>query len=193
MSASVPDATSRQAIAGVAKWWWLFIITGILWLVVGFILFQFDTQSVATLGYLVGFMLLFTGIEQFLIASATKGWKWVWILFGIFFVLGGVWAIFNPGKTVFSLASSLGLLFGLIGIFWIVEAFATKRANPLWWLSLVSGLLMIGIGFWVGQQGLLEKAITLLTFAAIWALLHGVGDFVRAWQLKKLGNLVEAG
>ena len=52
---------------------------------------------------------------------------------------------------------------------------------------------MIGIGFWVGQQGLLEKAITLLTFAAIWALLHGVGDFVRAWQLKKLGNLVEAG
>lgn len=192
MSAPVPDATARQAIAGVAKWWWLFIVTGILWLVVGFILFQFDTQSVATLGYLVGFMLLFTGIEQFLIASATKGWKWVWYLFGVFFVLGGVWAIFNPGKTVFSLASSLGLLFGLIGIFWIVEAFATKKANSLWWLSLVSGLLMVGMGFWVGQQGLLEKAITLLTFAAIWALLHGVGDFVRAWQLKKLGTLVEA-
>jgi uncharacterized membrane protein HdeD (DUF308 family) len=192
MSVPAPDAASRQAIAGIAKWWWLFIVTGILWLVVGFILFQFTTQSVATLGYLVGFMLLFTGIEQFLIASAVKGWKWVWILFGIFFVLGGAWAIVNPGKTVFSLASSLGLLFGLIGIFWIVEAFATKKANSLWWLSLVSGLLMVGMGFWVGQQGLLEKAITLLTFAAIWALLHGVGDFVRAWQLKRLGNLVEA-
>ena len=195
MSAPVPDATAtvaREAIAGIARWWWLFIITGILWLIVGFILFQFDTQSVATLGYLVGLMLLFTGIEQFLVASAVKGWRWVWILFGIFFVIGGAWTILNPLASAFALATSLGILFVLIGIFWIVEAFATRSANPLWWLSLVSGLIMVGMAWWVSQQNTVAKMLTLLTFAAIWAIMHGVGDFIRAWQLKKLGNLVEA-
>ncbi|MCU0263428.1 MAG: DUF308 domain-containing protein [Candidatus Nanopelagicales bacterium] len=184
------DPAARQAVAGVAKWWWLFIVTGILWLIIGVILFQFDTQSLATLGYLVGFMLLFTGLEQFFIASAVKGWKWVWILFGVFFVLGGIWAIVNPFATAFSLATSLGLLFLLVAIFWIIEAFATKEGNPLWWLGLISGLIMLGLAFWVSQQNTVAKVFTLLTFAAVWALIHGIGDFVRAYRLKKVGALV---
>jgi uncharacterized membrane protein HdeD (DUF308 family) len=184
------DPAARQAVAGVAKWWWLFIVTGILWLIIGVILFQFDTQSLATLGYLVGFMLLFTGLEQFFVASAVKGWKWVWILFGVFFVLGGIWAILNPFATAFSLATSLGLLFLLVAIFWIIEAFATKEGNPLWWLGLLSGLIMLGLAFWVSQQNTVAKVFTLLTFAAVWALIHGIGDFVRAYRLKKVGALV---
>ena len=191
MSGSLPNA-SREVLAGIAKWWWLFIITGILWLVVSFIILQYDAASAATVGYIVGFMLLFTGIEQFFVASAAEGWKWVWILFGIFFLIGGVWAIFNPIGTAASLAQSLGVLFGLIGIFWTIEAFASKAANPLWWLTLVSGLLMIGIGIWVGSQGFLEKAITLLMFAGFWAIMHGIGDFIRAYELRKLGKLVKA-
>ncbi len=193
MSMSDPnslDPAARQAVAGVAKWWWLFIVTGILWLIVGVILFQFDTQSLATLGYLVGFMLLFTGIEQFFVASAVKGWKWVWILFGVFFVLGGIWAILNPFATSFALATSLGLLFLLVAIFWIIEAFATKEGNSLWWLGLVSGLIMLGLAFWVSQQNTIAKVFTLLTFAAVWAVIHGIGDFVRAYRLKKVGALV---
>jgi hypothetical protein len=31
---------------------------------------------------------------------------------------------------------------------------------------------------------------TLLTFAAVWAVIHGIGDFVRAYRLKKVGALV---
>jgi uncharacterized membrane protein HdeD (DUF308 family) len=186
------DPAARQAVAGVAKWWWLFIVTGVLWLIIGGIILQFDTQSVATVGYLVGFMLIFTGIEQFLVASAAPGWTWVWILFGIFFVLGGIWAVANPIGSAAALASSLGLLFVLIALFWFVEAFATKGSNPLWWLTLVSAIIMLGMGIWVGSQGLLSKGITLLIFAGFWAIMHGVGDFIRAFQLKKLGSLMQA-
>jgi len=186
------EMPAREAVAAVARWWWMFLITGVLWLAVAFILFQYDAASAATVGYLVGFMLLFTGIEQFLVASAVAGWKWVWIVFGIFFIIGGIWAIFNPIGTAFALATSLGLLFVLIGIFWVVEAFATRGANPLWWLGLISGLLMVGLAWWVSQQNTAEKAITLLTFAGIWAIMHGIGDFIRAWELKRLGRLVRS-
>jgi uncharacterized membrane protein HdeD (DUF308 family) len=192
MSASAADVTARQAVAGIAKWWWLFIVTGVLWLVVSFIILQYDAASAATVGYIVGFMLVFTGIEQFFVASAAEGWKWVWILFGVLFLIGGVWAIFNPIGTAAALAQSLGILFGLIGIFWTIEAFATRSGNPLWWLTLISGLLMIGIAIWVGRQGFLERAITLLLFAGFWAIMHGIGDFIRAYELRKLGKLVKA-
>ena len=47
---------------------------------------------------------------------------------------------------------------------------------------------MLGMGIWVGSQGLLAKAITLLVFAGFWAIMHGIGDFIRAFQLKKLGS-----
>jgi uncharacterized membrane protein HdeD (DUF308 family) len=187
---STSTSPGGEALAGIARLWWLFIITGIAWLVVGVVLLQYDTGSLATVGYLVGFMLLFTGVEQFMVASAVEGWKWAWILFGILFVLGGLWAIINPFATAFALATSLGLLFVLIGILWIVEAVATRSANPLWWLGLLSGIVMVGLAWWVSQQNTLEKAITLLTFAGIWAFMHGIGDFVRAIQLKRLGRLV---
>ncbi|MCU0283262.1 MAG: DUF308 domain-containing protein [Candidatus Nanopelagicales bacterium] len=194
MSASAPvPGSAAEAAAGIAKLWWLFLITGVAWLGVAFILFQYDAASLATVGYLVGFMLVFTGIEQFMVASAVEGWKWAWILFGILFVVGGMWVVFNPLASAFALATSLGVLFVLIGLLWIIEAVATRSANPLWWLGLVSGLLMVGLAWWVSQQNTLEKILTLLTFAAIWALMHGIGDFIRAFQLRRLGKLVAQG
>ena len=187
------DPQARAAVAGVAKWWWLLLLSAALWLAIGIIVLQLDLTSVATVGYWVGFMLIFTGIEQFMVASAAEGYKWAWILFGIFFLIGGVWMVVNPIGGAAALASSLGLLFVLIAVFWLIEAFATKEANPLWWLTLLSALIMLGMGIWVGSQGLLEKGITLLVFAGVWALMHAVGDVIRAFQLRKLGKLVASG
>lgn len=99
----------------------------------------------------------------------------------------------NPIGSAAALASSLGLLFVLIAVFWFVEAFASKNSNPLWWLTLLSALIRFGMGIWVGSQGLLSKGITLLIFAGIWAIMHGIGDIIRAFQLKKLGSLWRPG
>lgn len=183
---------TRETVASAAKFWWISILSGVLWLIIGFSVLQLDTQSLATVGYLVGFMLIFTGVEQFFIASAAAGWKWVWILFGVFFLIGGIWAVFNPIGTSAALAASLGLLFLLISVFWFIEAFATKDSNSLWWLTLIAAIIMLGMGIWVASQGMLSRAVTLLVFAGVWALVHGIGDFVRAYQLKKLGTLVGA-
>jgi uncharacterized membrane protein HdeD (DUF308 family) len=188
---STPTPESVQALGGVARFWWLFLITAVLWLVVAVVILQFDAASLATVGTIVGLMLLFTGIEQWFLVGAVRGvWKVVWLLFGLFFVAGGIWAILNPIGTVASLAQSLGLLFGLVALFWIIEAFSTRRSNPLWWLGLISGLLMAGLAIWVGGQLFGARVVTLLLFAGWWAILHAVGDVVRAVQLKRLGALV---
>ena len=198
MSQSAPDPVGPitaevvdvAALRGVARWWWLFLLTGVLWLVIAGFILQFDTRSVATVGYIVGFMLIFSGIELCVLAAAVNGgWKVVWALFGILLLVGGAWAVFNPLRTTAGLAASLGVLFGVIAVLWIVEAFATRKANPVWVLTLVSGILMAIIAVWVGGQLFGERVATLLLFAGVWAIMHGIGDFIRAYELRKLGKL----
>ncbi len=184
------DPQAREAVAAASKLWWLSLVTGILWFFIAIVILQMDSASVKTVGVIVGAMFLFTGIEQFIVASAVQGWKWLWILFGVFFVLAGLWALFNPGATTAALADSLGFLFLLVAVFWIIEAFSTKGSNELWWLGLLSGIIMLVLAFWVAGQFMFERVYILLVFAGIWAMLQGITNIIRAFQLKRLGKLI---
>lgn len=184
------EQDAREAVAAASKLWWLSLVTGILWFFIAIVILQFNTASVTTVGVIIGAMFLFTGIQQFVISSVVEGWRWLWIAFGVLFVLAGIWALVNPGKTTAALADSLGFLFLLVAVFWTVEAFSTRRSNDLWWLGLLSGIIMLVLAFWVSGQFLFERVYILLVFAGIWALLQGVNDVIRAFQLKRLGKLV---
>jgi uncharacterized membrane protein HdeD (DUF308 family) len=181
---------AREVIGAASKLWWLTLVAGILWFFIALVILQMDAASVTTVGVIVGAMFLFTGIQQFLISTSVQGWKWLWILFGVLFVLAGIWALVNPGATTAALADSLGFLFLLVAIFWTIEAFTTRETNDLWWLGLVSGIIMFVLAFWVSGQFFFERVYVLLIFAGIWAMLQGITDVVRAFQLRRLGKLV---
>ena len=185
-----PVEEAREEVVAASKLWWLPLIAGILWFFIAIVILQMDSASVTTVGVIVGAMFLFTGLEQFVISTAVQGWKWLWIVFGVFFVLAGMWALFNPGATTAALADSLGFLFLLVAVFWIVEAFTTRRTNDLWWLGLLSGIIMLVLSFWVAGQFFFERVYILLVFAGIWSMLTGITDIIRAFQLRKLGKLV---
>lgn len=184
------DEADKAAVSAMSKLWWLSLIAGIAWFIIGIVILQMDIESVTTVGLIVGLMFLFTGIQQFVIASVVDGWKWLWIVFGVLFVLAGIWAIVNPGATTAALAQSLGFLFLLVAIFWTIEALATKDENDLWWLGLISALIMFGMAVWVSRQFFFEKVAVLLIFAGIWALMHGLIDVIRAFQLRKVGKII---
>jgi hypothetical protein len=48
---------------------------------------------------------------------------------------------------------------------------------------------MVILAFWTGGQFFIEKQYTLLVFAGIWALMSGVTDIVRAFQVRKLKDV----
>lgn len=197
MDASVNDASmsmgkaeARQAVGELARWWWAWLVAGIVWLAAGLVILQFRQGSVATVGIIVGVMFLVAGLQEFAVAYIAGGWRWLWMVFGVLFVIGGLYALFNPVQTFVAVAQVLGFLFLLVGIFWTIEAFATMASNPLWWLGLIAGIMMIGLGFWAEGQLFAERAYTLLVFAGVWALLHGITDIIKAFQIKHLGTMV---
>ena len=92
----------------------------------------------------------------------------------------------NPEETFAGLADILGFLFLLVGVWWMVRAFLERPINPLWWLGLISGVLMTAMAFWTAGQFFIERAYVLLVFAGIWALMEGVSDIVRAFELRRM-------
>jgi uncharacterized membrane protein HdeD (DUF308 family) len=185
----VVEAPVSQGVRAISSMWWLWLVTGILWVFVGIVILQFDSMSVATVGVLIGVMLLMAGIQYIFTGTLVEGWNWLWYVFGGLLVASGIVALANPARTFTAIADMLGFLFAIVALVWIVEAFALRDGNPLWWLSLTAGIIMLFIAFWVGGQFLLTRAYTLLVFAGIWALMRGVLDIVGSFQIKAIGKI----
>ena len=181
--------TEQHVLEDVSKWWWLWLVIGALWIIVALVILQFESASVRTVGILIGLMFMIAGAQYVVIGMLAEGWKWLWYVFGIVLGIAGLVALVNPSEAFAVLADMLGFIFALVGIVWTVEAFATKEDNELWWMGLIAGILMIILGFWTGGQFFISKAYTLLVFAGIWALMKGILDIVRAFQIRKLGKI----
>jgi uncharacterized membrane protein HdeD (DUF308 family) len=193
-SAATPDfggiATTREAAREAARLWWLWLVTGVAWLAAALVVLQFDRASVTTIGIIVGIMFVFAGMQQLALAAVAPSLRWLWAIFGVLFVIAGIICFINPEATFAGLADVLGFLFLCVGVWWTIQAFIEKDANPIWWLGLLSGILMVVLAFWTSGQFFLERAYTLLVFAGIWALMSGVSDIVRAFRVRSLRNAV---
>lgn len=179
----------REGVVEVSRWWWTWLVAGILWILVALVILQFDSASVRTIGVIVGVMLFIAGLQYLFVGMIAEGWRWVWLIFGFVLMVAGLGAMFNPVSAFASLADMLGFLFGLVAVVWIVEALAVKESNPLWWLGLISGIMMLIIAFWASGQFLFDKAYTLLVFAGVWAILKGFLDVIQAFQIRSLGRI----
>jgi uncharacterized membrane protein HdeD (DUF308 family) len=164
------SAETRDTVEGLTGFWWMWIVTGVLWIVAALVVLQFDTASIKTVGLIIGLMFLFAGTQQFVNAALTDGGaRWLSLGFGALLTVAGIVSLFL-----------------CVGATWIIEALVTRDANDLWWLSLLSGILMTVLAFWTSGQFFIQKAYTLLVFAGIWALMKGVTDIVRAFQVRRL-------
>ena len=166
--------------------WWVLLVAGIAWLAVSLVILQFDSASVTTVGVLVGFMFLGAGIQNIALARLDVPMRWAWALMGGLFLVSAVVCFANPADTFAGLADVLGFLFLLVGLWWMVRSFLERPINSLWWLGLISGILMTGLSFWTAGQFYAQKAYLLLVFAGIWALMEGITSISRAFAIREL-------
>jgi uncharacterized membrane protein HdeD (DUF308 family) len=133
-----------------ARYWWLFLVSGIVWLLIAWMVLRLNATSITTVGVLLGVVFLIAAINEVGMATLAPGaWKvWHYIMAAIFF-LGGLYGFFRPVSTFFALASVLGLILILYGSFDIIRGVASRAVNPYWWINLISGILLILLAFWV--------------------------------------------
>jgi uncharacterized membrane protein HdeD (DUF308 family) len=176
----------------VASYWWVeLLLLGLFWMVIAIAVLKFDQASVTTIGILTGLMFLVFAAEEFVLAAVDRHTRWLWAIFGVLLTASGIVALIHPTSTFAGFADILGFVFLLIGVMWMVQAFAERPINSLWWLTLISGIMMIVLAFWVSGQFFVVRAYTLLIFAGIWAMTTGIIDIVRAFQIRELGRQLD--
>jgi len=186
-------AEERMIVREGARYWWLLLVTGILWLLIAWMVLRLNTTSIATVGVLLGVVFLFAAVNEAGVASLSHGgWRfWHWILAAIFF-LGGLYGFVRPVNTFFALASVLGLILILYGAMEIVQAVATRAVNPYWWLSLILGILLILLAFWVSGSdrvyALAQRTYLILFWVGFLALFRGFSQIFLAFTVRRAGD-----
>jgi uncharacterized membrane protein HdeD (DUF308 family) len=177
---------AREVVEEAAERWWLFLLTGIAWLVVALIVFQWNYTTVYAVSFLFGFVALFAGVNEFFqIVVSTPGWKIVHALLGVLFVIAGVWALVHPHNAFATLAGLMGFFLLFKGIFDLTVAFVAKEQFELWWLQLIVGIVEILLAFWVAGS-FKHKVILLVAYVGIIALSRGITELFFAFKLKSL-------
>jgi uncharacterized membrane protein HdeD (DUF308 family) len=73
---SMPDRVaglgSRDAIRGVTRAWWLFLLIGILWILFGMFVLSYNVGSLLALAVFAGVTFIMTGVNQILAAGRVE-------------------------------------------------------------------------------------------------------------------------
>ena len=187
------DLEEREAIESAARAWWLFLLTGLLWLLFAIIVLRFDYTTVSAVSILFGVVAIFAGVNEFfMLAAAHRWWKVLHGLLGVIFVVVGIIAFVHPGDTFAALAAVVSFFLIFKGFFDIIVAIATRDEISIWWVQLIVGIVEVLIGFWAaGYWG--RSAALLVIWVGVIALTRGITEIVFAFKLRSAGKSIGGG
>jgi len=185
VAANIEGAAERQ-LGDALPPWWLLLITGVGWSVVGLILLRFDYTSVHAISLLFGFVGIAAGVMEIFMVFMVRGWwKLLNGVLALAFLVAGVVAFVHPGDTFLALAAIFSFFLLFAGMFDIIQSIAARNEVGAWWLQLIGGIIEIALAFWAaGYYG--RSAVLLIAWVAAFALIRGVRDFVFAFRVREL-------
>jgi uncharacterized membrane protein HdeD (DUF308 family) len=183
MSTKVLEGLRYEATAAARRVWWLFLLTGIAWLIFSLVVFRFNATSIKGIGYLAGAIFVVAGVNEFVIMPfVSTGWKWFHGILGVAFIVVGILSFIRPVNTFVGLAELVAFFLLFAGIFDVVLSLSNRHVD-LWWLRLICGAIEIGFAFWVAGS-FQRSAVFLVAFVGVATLFRGITQIVAAFQLR---------
>jgi uncharacterized membrane protein HdeD (DUF308 family) len=183
---SVFAAAATRTLARALPPWWLLLITGIGWTIVGLIVLRFDYTSVNAIAILFGIVAIAAGVLEIGVTLMADGW---WrLLYGVLalvFIATGIVAFIHPGDTFVALAAVISFFLVFAGTWDIIVAISARDEINVWWLQLVGGIIELFLGLWAaGYYG--RSAVLLVAWVAAFTLIRGVRDIVLAFRIREV-------
>jgi uncharacterized membrane protein HdeD (DUF308 family) len=182
----VAAATYEQVDTGAALGppRWLLFVSGAAWVLLSFVILSLDPTSVATVGIMLGILLLFGAATEIVQMLGAPGWRWAHGLMALLFVLAGIGTFASPYQTVGVFALFIGWFLLVKGTFDVFSSIAFRGEIPLWGLGLAVGIGEMLIGLWaIGYPG--RSLALLLVWIGVGALLRGIGDIVLGFSSRR--------
>jgi uncharacterized membrane protein HdeD (DUF308 family) len=182
----ISAAAGQRTLARVLPPWWLLLITGIGWTLVGLIVLRFDYTSVSAISILFGIVAIAAGVMEIGVMILAAGWwKLLHIVLAVIFIVAGIVAFIHPGNTFAALAAVFSFFLIFAGTFDIVVSISARHEIEVWWLQLVGGIIELALGFWAaGYYG--RSTVLLIAWVAAFAVIRGVRDIVLAFRVREV-------
>lgn len=180
------ESSVERQLGNTLPPWWLLLVTGIGWTLVGLILLRFNYTSVHAISLLFGFVAIAAGVmEVVMIFIASGWWKLLNGLLALVFIVAGVVAFIHPGNTFAALAAVFSFFLVFAGTFDIIVSISARHEVEVWWLQLVGGIIEVVLGFWAaGYYG--RSAVLLIAWVAAFAFIRGIRDIVLAFRVREV-------
>ncbi len=132
-------------VAGSVKHWYLYMIVGALFLIVGVYMLFVPVESYVALSLLFAIMFIVAGVASVVYSISNReelsGWGWVLAL-GILSILMGVLMLIHPGLSMVTLAFLVGftVLFQSASMFGYSFEMKDQGVSD-WWVVMTLGVL----------------------------------------------------
>ncbi len=159
--------------------WWVFLIRGLLFILVGIYMVCSPGSSYAALGFLFGLIILLAGIAELLhvYRENNRGWH---LFLGIVDVILGIILMGH-------LAASVTILRIIVGIWFLLRGFSLLRFSGLIgrsWLLTIGGIITILFAGLILFNPIFG-AMTIVLWTAIAFIFTGLFNILLAFSMKK--------
>ena len=180
-AAQDPDLAVVDAFTGS---WILFVITGILWLLLGFMCLSYRPASVSIVVVFIAIVFWMGALSAFALAVVTRGgWRIFTIVAGVLAALAGIGALVWPAPTLLIVSVFVAWYLLIRGVFDVVISLSHTSVRG-WWLLLISGIISFGLGAWaIGNPD--RSVLLLITIVGVFAIFHGVADLVAGFRFRQ--------
>ena len=182
------DAVARAH----ADSWWLFLISGILWLLLGFVVLSLRPASISVTVILIAVSFWLGAVTLFALAMVSHGgWRVLTIIGGLFAIGAGVAAIVWPEPTIIVISVFVAWYLLIRGMFDVALSLSHTHVKG-WWMGLIAGIVGIALGAWaVGNPD--RSVLLLVSIIGIWSIFKGTADLVAAFSFHSMKKEFAAG
>ena len=181
-------------ISHVIKYWWVGVLLGILFLLLGIWVLQSPIESFVTFAIYFAITYIISGIGAIAFSisnrEALDGWGWQ-LAGGILELIMGIALLANPGVSMIVLSFFVGFWLLFRGFSTISIALELKRDEAKnWGWTLFSGILTTILAFMVLLNPLYAVS-TLSIFIGLSLIMAGVAQIMIGFQVRKVSKKVK--
>lgn len=171
-------------VSNSARYWWLYLLRGILLIAAGIVTFRFTVENYVRLGIFFGITILIAsicGLVYLALNAVTQWWGWR-LLAGLAGVVIGIILFANIGPNMVVRPVILGCYFLFPGIALFGFMGLLKDGTSTIWLSTASTILIF-FGFII-MWNQYFRSFTIITWTAVAFLFTGLFSILLALRLK---------
>ena len=174
------SSTSPLTAARDGMWGFL-LFAGAAWLAIAWSVLRLEPSGIARVA---GAVILFGAITEALRALAgTRAW-WLNTAMAVLFTVTGVLLLADGDGSFTTTSALIGWYLMVRGTVDIAVSTINRVADRVWGLTMVLGVLQVGLGFFAASRYSRTAEVVVLMLGAL-ALMRGVADLVASLMLRE--------